>query len=182
MRKAGTRLKFRPPNSNHDITMAKACIPIPSLTEKNKKNFHKKISATPTETGCLEWTAWRGQQGYGGFGAGGKHYVAHRLAYFLETGVDPQGYYVCHHCDNPPCCNPEHLFLGTAADNMRDKTLKGRGNTRRGKSHYRSKLTESDIPLIRADSRVQRVIAEEYGVDQSIISEIKSGKRWSHVA
>ena len=197
MRKAETLLKFRLPNPNHTITMAKALRSIPSLTEKNKENFHKKISTTPSETGCLEWTASKNPKGYGVFGINGRSYQAHRVACFLETGFDPGEFLVCHTCDNPSCCNFDHLWLGTNDDNMLDKMKKGRGNApsgdrhgsrlhpellARGESHGRSKLTEADIPIIRTDTRTLHVIAAEYGVAFTLIHKIKRRKLWKHVA
>jgi len=81
------------------------------------------------DNGCLEWQGARLASGYGLIGRGrrdeGMAYV-HRLAWELAHGPIPDGMFVCHHCDNPPCCNVEHLFLGTHADNMADMVTKGR--------------------------------------------------------
>ena len=83
----------------------------------------------PDERGCLVWTAKsRGRGGYGVINAGGKQVRAHRLAWEIANGPIPEGMSVCHRCDNPPCCNVEHLFLGAPKDNMADKMRKGRGN------------------------------------------------------
>lgn len=75
---------------------------------------------------CWLWLKSRNNKGYGKLRYQGKPWVAHRLAWSLERGPVPDGMFVCHHCDNPPCCNPEHLFLGTAKDNMQDALNKGR--------------------------------------------------------
>ena len=175
--------------------MIQATLPIPALSEKDKRNFLKKISATPTETGCFEWMAFRNAKGYGSFSAKGQSYQAHRVAYLIATGTDPGEFQTMHTCDNPPCVNPEHLRIGTNTDNVRDKVKKGRAASgdkngarvhperlARGESNGRAKLKDSDIPLIRADIRVQRIIALDYGVDQVLISLIKRRKIWVHVA
>lgn len=92
--------------------------------EKFLKRFWSKVNKT--EGGCWEWTGSLQTQGYGNIEIKGKRLLPHRIAYVLHKGEIPQGLSVCHHCDNPKCCNPEHLFLGTAADNMNDASQKGR--------------------------------------------------------
>lgn len=169
---------------------------IPVLTEKNKRNFFRKVSTTPTENGCLEWLAGKFKDGYGIFHIGAKTFISHRIAYFLYTGNDPTGLQACHRCDNPSCCNPVHLFLGSHKENMQDKTKKGRGNPPtgdrngsrtkpesrpKGGNHGLAKLTVDQIILIRADKRSLRAIAREYGVDNSLISRIKRHIIWTHV-
>jgi hypothetical protein len=108
--------------------------------------------------------------------------MAHRISWEIHRGPIPPGLHVCHKCDTPSCVNPDHLFLGTAADNMADKCAKGRGNFRRGMTSGRAKLTDADVVAIRADRRLQAEIAEAYGVSNPIISRIKSRKIWAHVA
>ena len=83
---------------------------------------------SPTPTGCMEWTKGRRGKGYGVLNVGSARVGAHRYAWELAHGPIPPGMLVCHRCDNPPCVNVEHLFLGTPFDNMRDMTAKGRGN------------------------------------------------------
>lgn len=75
--------------------------------------------------GCWEWSGLRSARGYGRFGHDSRR--AHRIAWELTFGPVPDGLLVCHTCDNPPCIRPEHLFLGTDADNARDMVAKGRG-------------------------------------------------------
>ena len=87
------------------------------------------IKAVPRDSGCIEWTGAKTATGYGRAHAGGKHWLAHRLFYTVYRGEIPKGMYVCHSCDVPSCVNPEHLFLGTQADNLRDMDAKGRRNS-----------------------------------------------------
>ena len=176
--------------------MQAATKPIPALTGDNKRNFFRKIKINH-ETGCHEWKAARSGGGYGQFNLRGRMVGAHRLAYFLATGTDPAGLNACHSCDNPSCCNPDHLFLGTDADNMLDKTRKGRNNCPRGEAHgsrtqpwswqrgearWNAKLSSADILSIRTDPRNSREIAGQYCVSRSQITAIKRGEKWRHVA
>ena len=87
----------------------------------------------PADNGCVEWTGHRAAFGHGRIRFDGKQIGTHRLAWILANGPIPDGMFVCHRCDNPPCCNPDHLFLGTAADNNRDMAGKSR--------HWKSKKT-----------------------------------------
>lgn len=79
-----------------------------------------------TARGCWEWQAFRGWKGYGQIAYKGKNAAAHRVMYALTHGPIPDGYMVCHKCDNPPCCNPGHLWVGTMSDNALDSAKKGR--------------------------------------------------------
>ena len=80
--------------------------------------------------GCWEWTAYRDPLGYGRLNVDGVPVLAHRLAYELEHGAIPDGMCILHRCDNPPCVNPDHLWLGTQADNSLDMASKGRWRNR----------------------------------------------------
>lgn len=80
----------------------------------------------PAHGGCYEWCGGKHRDGYGIFGVGERRFLTHRIAWAIANGDIPAGMLVLHRCDNPPCINPEHLFLGTDADNARDKMLKGR--------------------------------------------------------
>ena len=143
----------------------------------NKVNKH-------AENGCWEWAAGPcGHWGYGGFTIDGRSMYAHRVSWMFEHGPIPDGLYVLHKCDNPPCVNPDHLFLGTHTDNMRDMVEKGRarGGSLPGESNGQAKLTEADVLAIRADKRTQQAIADEYGVSRRAIGYIKNRKTWTHI-
>lgn len=87
--------------------------------------------------GCVEWMGCRDKDGYGKIYVNGKHTRCHVLSYLLFVGDVPKGMFVCHHCDNPSCINPKHLFVGTHTANMHDMLKKGRDNYARGDSHYK---------------------------------------------
>ena len=96
----------------------------------------------------------------------------------------PEGMVVRHSCDNPPCVNPEHLLLGTQADNMADKINRGRANVPHGERHTSAKLTADDVRDIRqflADGESCRSIGRAYGVSHQVVSDIKLGKSWRSV-
>lgn len=136
-----------------------------------------------TRDECWPWTGYRSPGGYGRFQLGGYPANAHRVAWALHNNCDPApNLIVMHQCDNPPCCNPRHLRLGTALDNMRDKVSKGRHSyvTRRGEQASSSRLTQAQVASILRDIRVARLIAPEYGVHISTISAIRCGVSWGH--
>ena len=129
---------------------------------------------------CWLWQRSTNKKGYGYFQAD-KLRQAHRFAYMLAKGEIPEGMVIMHSCDTPGCCNPAHLSTGTWADNAHDRDRKGRQVPMKGSKHGRAKLTEADIRAIRADNRIQREIAADYGIDRANVSEIKSFKIWRHV-
>lgn len=128
---------------------------------------------------CWEWTLGRLEWGYGRFAVGRGEVKAHRMAYELAVGPVPDGLMVCHHCDNPPCCNPSHLFVGDGFDNMGDMAAKGR--SLQGVKHHKAKLSDDDVRAIRVDTRRQVEIAEEYGVSRGLVGHIKRRLIWKHI-
>lgn len=136
-----------------------------------------------TETGCWLWTGCLHPTGYGVLKINSKQVKVHRLVHELTTGQNCGDKFVCHKCDTPMCINPDHLYLGTHADNTRDMVVRKRYNTTAA-NLASTKLTPQQTAEITADRRRQRAIAKEYGISQSRVSKIKSKARGviSHVA
>lgn len=103
------------------------------LTEETAARMETRLWAKAEAVGeCLEWTGARNSAGYGHLKDGKTSFSAHRVAWVATNGEIPPGAFVCHHCDNPSCIRPDHLFVGTHADNQRDKAHKGRSAKNRG--------------------------------------------------
>ena len=147
-----------------------------------KENFEARVEKI-TETGCWIWVGAQNNQGYGVFRYRGKLHLSHRYSWILYKGEITGGLQVLHQCDISSCCNPAHLFLGTQKYNMQDMNKKGRrvDNQAKGEQHNQAKLTEEQVRLIRDMPGKQRSIAREFGVSQTTVWFIKSGKHWGHV-
>jgi predicted transcriptional regulator len=141
-----------------------------------EERFWQKVNIkSPDE--CWEWIAGKHPQGYGTFGMGsGKSVYAHRMAYFLHYGINPKSNHVCHHCDNPSCVNPSHLFLGTHRDNMQDMVAKNRNVAHSGEDNGNSKLTNAQTKeikrLYKSGDFTQGQIAKRFGITQARVSMI----------
>jgi len=142
------------------------------------KLFWSKVNIGNDRASCWLWMASRNSKGYGKFvSIFFKSGRAHRIAYELHSGRKiPKRKLVCHRCDNPPCCNPEHLFLGTAADNTSDAVAKNR--IAHGEHHTCSKLTNLAAREILASRKSQRWLAKKYGVSTGAIWQVLHGKSW----
>jgi len=132
-------------------------------------------------SGCFLWLGPVDRNGYGIMWANGRSRSTHRIAYELRHGPIQGFWCVCHSCDVPCCCNPDHLFLGTYDDNNQDRVKKGRGGATRGSGHYAAKLTEHQVREIRAAKGSQQSIADRYGVYQTLVSKIKRRVTWKHL-
>jgi hypothetical protein len=135
-----------------------------------------------TSTRCVETPGARDRDGYVRVQVAKRRWYAHRLAYTKAFGPIPDGQSVLHTCDNPPCVNPGHLFLGSQADNMADMSQKGRRT--RGSTHGMAKLTEADVAQIRAlasSGVTLPAIASRFGVHFGTISKVVIRRTWRHV-
>lgn len=146
----------------------------------------KEIEWVKNTSGCYICTSHKSNtKGYPQKWFQGKHEPVSRIIWILERGKIPEGLCVLHKCDNPGCIRIDHLFIGTHADNTRDMLLKGRQSHKtgaRGENHRSHKLTWEQVKIIRADTRLQRIIALEYNVTSAAISCIKRNKTWRNYA
>ena len=145
------------------------------MDQKYIDRFHTKYKVM--SNGCWVWTAATATIGYGQFWAGYSTY-GHRFSYLIHKG-DPGSMSVCHTCDNPSCVNPDHLWLGTYADNNRDKVLKGR--SLKGEKNHTAKLTEEDVLAIRASTEDSVTLAKRYNINRNHVYHILKRKSWKHI-
>lgn len=166
------------------------------ITEARLNDYFSSRVGHPSLKGCIEWQGYKIKTGYGVMRLGNTRagtsfqQYAHRYAYENARGTKiPDGFYVCHTCDNPSCVNPEHLFLGTCADNVHDMIEKSRHShgLQHGKSVSRgrgSKLTDADILEIRKRRErggTLRELSQEFGIDGSTVAKIAKRKRWKQL-
>jgi hypothetical protein len=150
--------------------------------------FHARVQRAGADA-CWPWQGKR-RNGYGRMFANGKMLSAHRVSWALANGSIPDGMKVLHRCDNPPCVNPNHLFVGTQGDNMRDCAAKRRLSLQQhpertqGERHPMAKLTADVVREIRArkGSASTYALAREFGVCQATIHQIHVGKIWKESA
>jgi DNA-binding transcriptional regulator YiaG len=145
--------------------------------------FNNKIQIDK-ETGCWNWIGYKDKDGYGKAKVDGKFLRMHRLSYMMQNGIEdlPATVLVRHSCDNPACCNPEHLLSGDKQDNSND--MKERKRQTLGERNPNSRLTESDVLEIRkliAEGMRQQAVADRYGVSNQTVSAIHKRHRWAHL-
>jgi hypothetical protein len=141
--------------------------------------FEEKIIFRVGE--CWPFIGCRGKTGYGRFNVSGASRLAHRIAWIIFVGDIPDNLHVLHKCDNPACCNPKHLFIGTHQDNMDDKIAKGHGSDNSLENNPRANLSLEEVAEIRRMLLIgfsQRFIANKFHVSRSAIAHIKAGNTW----
>lgn len=152
------------------------------LPQKTERERFDEYAGSGTPDDCWVWRGGLSSAGYGKFWRNGATDLAHRVMYEYTFGPVPDGLWVLHHCDNPPCMNPSHLFLGTHADNENDKDAKGR--RKRGSQTRKSKLDEARVRRIRelhASGVQQKLLARDFGVDITTINDVVQRQTWRHV-
>ena len=150
-----------------------------ALVTSKSSSLTVLLRKAKTTSQCVEWDGHRDEDGYGRLSVDGRMMSSHREAWVRTFGPIPEGLCVLHKCDNPPCVNPEHLFLGTHQENMRDRDQKGRASG--GRTKPNAKLRPVDVETIRtllADGSRPVELARTYGVCRNVISDIKLGKTW----
>lgn len=162
---------------------------MPALRAKAdiQKYIESRVFKIPADNGCWWWLGPVDRQGYGRMtwdrpGMPNQRLV-HRVVFIAYHG-EPGSLHVCHTCDNPGCCSPDHLFLGTAADNSADKVAKGRQARHKGVANPNRKLTESEVLKIRrfvADGMTQTDVGPMFGVTQQNVSRIVNRKVWPDI-
>lgn len=149
--------------------------------------FWTHVRADPS--GCWEWAGCIDHRGYGELRRAGRGHRAHRVAWELVNGPIPPDLEVCHRCDNPPCVRPDHMFLGTHRENMRDAAAKGRmvvrpENRRRGEAHGMAKLTEAkvlEMRRLRSEGVSCRLLAVQFGVHLRTAYYVTDRRTWTHL-
>jgi hypothetical protein len=154
--------------------------PLTSTCEGYKWNTEADFWAKVFKSdGCWLWVGNIGSTGYGKFMYHRKHWSAHKLAYYFTCGPVAENVIHCHSCDNPSCCRPSHIFLGTQQDNMDDMVSKGRSLY--GEKHRNVKLTEASVIKIKHSQLHPRMLSSEYGVSVCTIRDIIAGRTWKYL-
>lgn len=145
----------------------------------------ERWSVQRDEESCWDWVGFAHPKGYGHLTVKGKLFKSHRASYEAYNGPIPEGLQVLHQCDNPGCVNPNHLFLGTHLDNMKDKAKKMRAPAMVGELNPYHLLSEADVREI---LRLRRMgergvdVAKQFNVSQCTVSAIVTGRNWSHIS
>jgi hypothetical protein len=155
----------------------------PHLIESAKRRLSERVARNGE---CLLWQGCRGSRGYGHMAVGKRNREAtHRIAWAIANNQrPPAGMHVMHSCDTPQCVNPAHLSIGTAKDNQRDCTRKGRRNAARGSSHKSAKTNEDALifaAVLFAAGQTYRSISARLGISRAALVKTLQGHRWPHI-
>jgi hypothetical protein len=158
---------------------------IPTDKESLKKLELKiKENVTKDKNGCLVWNGYKDKNGYGKTTIASRSVAVHRIVYAINYDDFDQSLLICHKCDNPACCKPSHLFMGTHKDNERDKIKKGRRNNLNGSKHPFSKINEKMVNEIRSRYKSGAKLTElsdEFNLTQGHVHKIVKGISWKHL-
>lgn len=158
------------------------------LRSIHRKNYQsdmkaKLIGKIKKINGCWEWQGSRNKKGYGHLSYKRKVELAHRISWLMFKGKIPNDMKVCHKCDNPPCINPSHLFLGSQKENVKDMFQKKR-KIHEGINHPGAKLTNENIKEIRKllrEGKTQQYIADKYNISNGHVGSIKHRRTWKEI-
>lgn len=164
--------------NKHYMAWSKYGDPNKKLNARNEP--FKNRYTVDEQTGCWVWIIKNPIQRYGWWKAFGE-IKAHRASWVMHNGPVPDGMQVLHKCDNPRCVNPQHLFIGTQIDNMKDMSLKKRGRVSVGARNTNAKLNEAQVRLVRVSSIPNKQLAELLGVNANTIGCIKRRELWPHL-
>lgn len=150
----------------------------PMVVDPRRERLRAKILAYSElkENGCREWQRARSKNGYGFIHFDGKMQKAHRLAFEAFIRPIPPGRFVLHHCDNPSCVRPSHLYAGTNNENMRDMVRKNRAV--HGERQHLAKLTHAAVVEIIASKLTAVALAEKFSVDAETVRRVRRGETW----
>ena len=169
--------------------MDKINLVVGGMSKEQRSAFWSKVNIKNNTRECWEWQGAKKPRGYGNVKVNKQYFSAHRVSFILANGPIPEGYIVCHICDNPSCCNPTHMMLGTHKSNTADMLIKNRQKKKhtaaRGEGNGKSKLSEENIRDIRkiyaAKIMNQYELAVKFGVTQPTIGHIVRNETWRHV-
>jgi hypothetical protein len=154
------------------------------MNTQERDRFYKCLPDNITDSGCFEWCGFVSDFGHGRFYFRGKRHYAHRIIKELQLGHRIQrGYLVLHKCDNPPCVNVEHLYIGTTQDNSNDMVNRGRHQDSRGENNGRSKFSSDEIQNIRNlyPALSAREISKQFSISITTAYRIVLRKSWRHI-
>lgn len=159
------------------------------ISQHQEEVFWSKVAITEDHRECWPWIGAKKPKGYGNVRINKKYLLTHRIAFQLANGPIPSGLIVCHICDNPSCCNPAHLMLGTVKSNYLDMLIKKRDRPMKNRAfgirNSNSKLTDSDVLSIRSSYKQgclnQYELAKKFNVSQTTIGCVVRRETWRHV-